>query len=76
MKSRSKFRVFWHYNKPASRKLGKVQLTIHFKNKCQIVDKITNFTICETANHLRQPFCTVQSWAKWVTIDKGHAVIY
>ena len=69
------YRYFFHYNKPASKAAGKPQLTIHFKNKCYIVDKITNYTTCESKNNPRQPFCVIQGMAYNVFIRKNHAII-
>jgi hypothetical protein len=31
---------FFHYNKPASLKTGKQQITVHYKGCCHIVDNI------------------------------------
>ena len=37
----TKKKAFWfHYNKPASRSLGKPQITIHFNGACIIVDNV------------------------------------
>lgn len=34
-------RSFWfHYNKPASNKVKKPQITLHYKNACHIVDNV------------------------------------
>jgi hypothetical protein len=34
-------KAFWfHYNKPASQRVGKPQITIHINNQCHIVDNI------------------------------------
>lgn len=34
-------KAFWfHYNKPASRMLGKTQITVHYDGKCHIVDNV------------------------------------
>lgn len=46
-------KVFWyHYNKPASAKSGKPQITVHYNKVCHIVDNI----ICSvpTFGHLRK----------------------
>ena len=32
---------FYHYNKQASRKAGKPQITVHYNKTCHIVDNIT-----------------------------------
>jgi len=34
-------KTFWyHYNKPASRKVGRPQISIHYNKVCHIVDNI------------------------------------
>jgi hypothetical protein len=45
--------VFWfHYNKPATAKAGKPQITVHYRNKCHIVDNL----VCNvpTRGHLKK----------------------
>lgn len=31
---------FFHYNKPASLKAGKVQISLHYSNTCHILDNV------------------------------------
>ena len=45
-------RVFWyHYNKNASRRLKKPQITVHYKQTCHLVDNI--IVDVPTFGHLR-----------------------
>lgn len=69
-------RAFWfHYNKPASRSVGKPQITVHYKGECLVVDNL----ICNvpTAGRLRnsQPYWVIAGKAKDVTIKNGIATI-
>ena len=69
-------KVFWyHYNKPASKKAGKPQITIHYNDQCIIVDNL----ICkvETYGHIRkaQPFFVVKGKCKEIKIENKIATI-
>lgn len=46
-------RVFWfHYNKPASVKAGRPQITIHYKKACHVVDNLVCNVV--TQGHIRK----------------------
>lgn len=69
-------RAFWfHYNKPASKTVGKPQITIHYKNECIIVDNL----ICNvpTLGRLRktQPHWVVAGKTRGIDIKDGIATI-
>ena len=69
-------KVFWfHYNKPASKKMGKPQITIHYNNQCIIVDNL----ICkvETFGHIKksQPYFVIKGKCKEIKIDNKIATI-
>lgn len=42
---------YFHYNKPASQRAGKVQLSLHYKGVCYLVDNISCYV--STAGRVR-----------------------
>mgnify|MGYP003643430304 CR=1 FL=1 len=71
-----KKRVFWfHYNKPASQKAGKPQITVHYKGTCHIVDNIDCF--CSTYGVIRksQPFFVMKGFCWGINIVGSVATI-
>jgi hypothetical protein len=67
---------FWfHYNKPASTKSGKPQITIHHKKSCIIVDNV----ICKvpTMGRIRktQPRWVVAGKANDIKFENNVAII-
>ena len=53
--------VFWfHYNKHESREQKRPQITVHFKNKCHIVDNVV--INVPTHGHIRndQPYFVIK----------------
>ena len=66
---------FFHYNKPASSKAGKPQITIHYNKQCLIVDNL----ICNvpTFGRLRnsQPRFVVAGKCNSLVIENGIATI-
>ena len=69
-------RSFWfHYNKPASNKAGKPQITVHYMNVCHIVDNVT----CNvpTAGRIRkeQPRWVIAGKTKEIIFEDGIAII-
>jgi hypothetical protein len=68
--------VFWfHYNKPASMSAGKVQVSIHFKKQCLIVDNLECFVPCRGKIRKTQPRFVMQGIANNITISNGIATI-
>ena len=65
---------YYHYNKPASAKAGKPQLSVHYDKKCQIVDGL----VCAvpTFSHInkRQPKVVMKGRGV-VTVTDGIAHI-
>lgn len=68
-------RFFFHYNKPASLSKKKPQISIHFKNKCIIVDNIEVRVQTEGKLNKRQPYFVMQGWAKEVEIVDEKAIV-
>lgn len=67
---------FFHYNKPASLKAGRPQLSVHFKDSCIIVDGVDCRRPC--ASHIRntQPRCVMKGKASFVKVgNDGIALI-
>ena len=63
-----KKRRFWfHYHKQESARQGRNVLTIHWKNKCNFVNRIRCEPQTETHNRKEQPRCVIRGWAD--TID-------
>jgi hypothetical protein len=63
-------RFFYHYNKPASQRSGKVQVSVHVGDKCHIVDNV----VCEVATKGRirktQPrFVMAGTCVSWEIVD-------
>lgn len=59
-----KYTFFYHYNKPASRAAGKNKLTIHWRGKCILVDKIFCFVESRTVDRKSQPHCVIKGQAE------------
>lgn len=62
-------RSFWyHYNKPATQKAGKPQITLHYQGACHIIDNI----ICnvKTMGRIRK------SQPRWVIAGKAKEVTF
>lgn len=64
-----KYRFFYHYYKQ------KNKMSIHFKNKCTVVDEIECNVPCETKWKIRQPKLVMQGYASNVTIINNKAII-
>ncbi len=76
LKLTKKPRVFWyHYNKPASRKANKPQITIHYGGACYIVDNV----VCEPRTYgkinKKQPFFVMKGACKRFEIKNNVAYI-
>jgi len=58
---------FFHYNKPASSKLGKPQITLHYNQTCYILDNV----VCKVpvSGRIRK------TQPRWVMAGKGEVVI-
>ncbi len=54
-----KYSFNFHYNKPASLQAGCPKLTVHYRNVCYIVDKISCDVPIESKNRKVQPRCVM-----------------
>lgn len=71
-----KTKAFWfHYNKPASQKKNKPQITVHFDKKCLIVDNVQ--CSVPTIGRLRnsQPKFVMAGKAKSIEVVNNIAII-
>ena len=63
------YRYFYHYFK------GKRDMSVHFKNKCSVVNDIVCKVPCETKWRKTQPQLVMQGFCKNVEIKDGVAYI-
>lgn len=70
-----KYTFFFHYNKPASQKLGKPQLSVHYRDVCHIVDGVDCKVAIKSRNRSTQPRCVMSGRAESVHIENGVALI-
>lgn len=73
---RNKKRFWFHYNKPASAKQGRPLLTLHYLNKCHLVESLNIKVPTETHNRKKQPRIIVRGWANGVNISEKKADIF
>jgi hypothetical protein len=66
---------FFHYNKPASQRLGKPKISVHYDKTCHIVDNV----VCDVPTfgkiNKRQPIFVMKGKCKNFVIKKGIAII-
>jgi hypothetical protein len=68
-------KAFWlHYNKPASRLVGRPRLTIHYNGKCHIVSHIVCM-VPTWSRHRKQQPCFVMCGKGKLSIENDMAVI-
>lgn len=70
------YKYFYHYNKPASLKAGKPQLSVHFKKTCHIVDAVICAAVFHTKNNKKQPHCVITGECSTVVISNNTAIIW
>ena len=66
---------YYHYNKPASKKLGKPILTIHWNDKCNLVEKIICNVPTWSHNRKHQPHCVIKGKANDIQFNNNVAII-
>lgn len=55
-KTDRKYRFWFHFNKPATQREGKPQISVHYRNRCLIVDNVVcNVPTHGKINEKRQP---------------------
>lgn len=70
-------KTFWfHYNRHASKKAGKPQITVHYNKQCLIVDNI----ICKVKTwgkiNRRQPYFVIKGKCKHLEISEGICYVF
>ena len=66
---------FFHYNKPASQQAGEPRLSLHWKDRCEIVTAIDCRVPVRTRNRKTQPRCVMAGKATFVIFIGTHAHI-
>jgi len=65
-----------HYNKPASKKAGKPQITVHYAGKCHIVDNVACSKLAWWGHiNKRQPVWVMKGKCNKMEIIDGIAYI-
>lgn len=70
-----KYAFWFHYNKPASAKRGRPQITVHYRGQCHIVDNIRCGVPTEGRLRQRQPRFVVAGRCSVMSVVGGVAVI-
>ena len=65
------YKFYYHFNKPASRTANSPKLTVHFKNKCNIVDHVQCEVFTKTKHKKTQPICVVTGECNNIEILTG-----
>lgn len=68
-------RFTYHFNKPASARLGRPVMSVHWQGRCHIVDGIVCSAVCESHVNRRQPRVVMRGWARGVRLTRGVALI-
>lgn len=66
---------FFHYNKPASRQRGKPVISIHYKDRCLLVDNIVCSVETKGRINKRQPFFVIAGKASDISIKDNIAYV-
>lgn len=64
-----KLRFFYHYRKQTG------GMSIHFKDKCSVVDNVICKVACETHWRKTQPMLVMRGFCKNVKIENGIGII-
>ncbi len=67
--------VWFHYNKPYSRKYKKDFWSVHFKHTCYIVEEIDCRIHTKSKTNKKQPRVVMRGSAKSVTLKDNTAII-
>ena len=72
-----KYRFFFHYNKPASRKAMRPIISLHWKGKCYTVSDLVVYTPVWSKFNKRQPHFVMQGYSNNIEFNNfGAAIIY
>ena len=67
--------VFFHYNKPYSRRTGMHKWSVHFRSQCMIVSSIDCLIPTYSKVNKTQPYVVMKGRAEEVTIKNDTAII-
>lgn len=67
--------VYYHYNKPASLKAGKPQISLHYQKACHLVDALECNVPCQSKINKIQPRFVMKGAASNITIENGKGII-
>jgi len=70
-----KYRFWFHYNKPESRKAGKPVMTLHYRDRCLTTNSIECEVETETHRRKRQPHMVIRGWAESVGFMTQEAAV-
>ena len=59
---------FFHYNKPASQKAKRPQISVHYKNMCTIVDNVDVRVHTHGHKNKRQPYFVMKGRARSIEL--------
>jgi hypothetical protein len=65
MKTEKQYRFFYHYFKQ------KGVMSVHFRNKCYVTDKVYCWVPCETKWNKRQPRLVMQGFAERIELREN-----
>lgn len=69
-------KVFWfHFNRPATLKANKVQITLHYNKKCHIVDGLECYTETRSKIRKEQPIFVMRGRCNNITFNNNIAYI-
>lgn len=66
---------YFHFNKPATQRAGKVQVSLHYKDTCHVIDNIDCRVPVRGRIRKTQPRFVMAGKAKSVRFEDGVAVI-
>ena len=73
--AQNKWVVFFHYNKPYSKRTGTHKWSVHFRNQCMMVSNINCLIPTHSKVNKTQPYVVMRGLAKEVSIKDETATI-
>tara|TARA_R110000737_G_scaffold244896_1_gene255721 strand:+ start:350 stop:577 length:228 start_codon:yes stop_codon:yes gene_type:complete len=73
--AQDKWVVFFHYNKPYSKRTGTHKWSVHFRGKCMMVSNISCLIPTHSKVNKIQPYVVMRGLAKEVDIENDTATI-
>lgn len=66
---------YFHYHKQASKRVGRPQVSVHFRDQCYIVDNLVCERPCRGRIRKRQPFFVMAGKAREFRVERGVGVL-